>query len=244
MYLTRFRFNTNSSGGRRLLSSPQVLHAAVMGCFPEMLPSESGGPRVLWRVDRNARAEVFLYVVSPTRPLMDHLAEQAGWKDLDDPDRVWKSHDYAGFLDRLAEGQTWGFRLTANPVHSIRRKDGEPTKVTAHVTPRHQAGWLLQRQDACGFAIVRKNPDQRLLPGEDEYELTVHDRNAAGFDKPDPRSERQGKRMRVPIVRATFDGRLTVTDPDALRRVLSSGLGRAKAYGCGLMTLAPVEDRR
>ncbi|MFY7069271.1 type I-E CRISPR-associated protein Cas6/Cse3/CasE [Nocardiopsis changdeensis] len=244
MYLTRFRFNTNKTGSRRLLSSPQVLHAAVMGCFPEILPSEPGGPRVLWRLDRNSRAEVLLYVVSPTRPLMDDLMDQAGWRGVDDPERVWKSHDYTGFLDRLSKGQTWAFRLTANPVHSIRRKDGEPTKVTAHVTPRHQAGWLIQRQDASGFVIVRKPSDQQLLPGEDEYELTVHDRNAAGFDKPDPRPDRRGKRMRVPIVTATFDGRLTVTDPEALRRVLCAGLGRAKAYGCGLMTLAPVGTGR
>lgn len=36
----------------------------------------------------------------------------------------------------------------------------------------------------------------------------------------------------------TFDGRLEVTDPAALRRTLTLGLGKAKAYGCGLMTLA------
>ncbi|MFD3685735.1 type I-E CRISPR-associated protein Cas6/Cse3/CasE [Nocardiopsis sp. NPDC058631] len=246
MYLTRFRFNTNRPGSRRLLSSPQATHAAVLGGFPDLLPGdpgnqgEAGAPRVLWRVDRNARAEVLLYVVSPTAPDLTHLVEQAGWPAAEAPG--WQSHDYGAFLEKLEAGQTWAFRLTANPVHSIRRKDGEPTKVTAHLTPRHQAGWLLQRQEACGIEIVRKPVEQQLLPGEDEHELVVHGRDASGFDKPDPRTGR-GKgngRMRVPLVTATFDGRLTVTDPDALRRVLCAGLGRAKAYGCGLMTLAPV----
>ena len=37
---------------------------------------------------------------------------------------------------------------------------------------------------------------------------------------------------------ATFEGVLEVTDPDALRRALTHGIGRGKAYGCGLMTLA------
>lgn len=38
----------------------------------------------------------------------------------------------------------------------------------------------------------------------------------------------------------TFDGRLEVTDPAALRRTLTQGIGKAKAYGCGLITLAPL----
>ena len=37
---------------------------------------------------------------------------------------------------------------------------------------------------------------------------------------------------------ATFEGVLEVTDPDALRHGLVHGIGRGKAYGCGLMTLA------
>lgn len=235
MYMTRFRFNTHRPGARKLLSSPQVLHAAVMGGFPGLLPSAPGGPRVLWRVDRNARAEVFLYVVSPDRPDLTHMVEQAGWPAA--PEGTWRTHDYTDFLKRLEAGQTWAFRLTANPTHSIRRKDDEPTKVTAHVTPRHQAGWLLQRQETGGFQIVRKPPEQQRIPGEDEYELLVHGRDTRVFDK---RENATGRRNRVPLVKATFDGRLTVTDPEALRRTLCLGLGRAKAYGCGLMTLAPV----
>ncbi len=262
MHLTRFRFNTHRPGTRRLLSSPQALHAAVMGGFPDLLPSaasasdplagiagpvsrtgsDSGRPRVLWRLDRNASAEVLLYVVSPSRPELTHLVEQAGWPQAEEGPG-WQTLDYSGFLSRLETGQTWAFRLTANPVHSIRRKDGEETKPTAHVTPRHQAGWLLKRQEKCGFEVLRATGADPALPEMDGYELLVHDRNSAGFDKPDPRPERKGKRMRVPVVTATFDGRLTVTDPDALRQALSSGIGRAKAYGCGLMTLAPVGER-
>jgi CRISPR system Cascade subunit CasE len=42
----------------------------------------------------------------------------------------------------------------------------------------------------------------------------------------------------VNLAVATFDGLLEVADADLLRRTLVSGLGPAKAYGCGLMTLA------
>ncbi|MEW1725059.1 type I-E CRISPR-associated protein Cas6/Cse3/CasE [Streptomyces sp. NPDC093109] len=253
MYLTRFRANTARPGARRLLSSPQSLHAAVMASFPGLLPTDTAGdgPRVLWRLDHNARAEVFLYVVSPDRPDLTHLVEQAGWPAAAlDPDTPgWQSRPYGPFLDRLAEGGRWEFRLTANPVHYIRRKDGEPTKRTAHLTPVHQKGWLLdpERQERAGFRVVEKPEDKRLLPGGtthknhvhhgDRYELTVRDERALSFAKsPEDRSQAR----RVKVVTVTFDGRLEVTDPEALRRTLTQGLGKAKAYGCGLMTLVPL----
>lgn len=227
MFLTRFRFNTARIGARRLLSSPQRLHAAVMFAFAEPPPQGDGGPRVLWRIDRNGRAETYLYLVSPAEPDLTHLVEEAGWPETG----RWQTYDYEPLLSRLAKGDTWAFRLTANPVHSIRRKADEPTKVTAHVGWRHQMDWLLQRQKKAGFAVLEKEPEQRLQTELDHYDLTVHDRRQLEFTKP-------GQRKPVTLVTVTFDGRLQVTDPEAFRRTLTVGLGRAKAYGCGLMTLA------
>ncbi|GAA1943278.1 type I-E CRISPR-associated protein Cas6/Cse3/CasE [Kitasatospora viridis] len=233
MFLTRFRLNTARSGARRLLSSPQQLHAAVMSSFAEPPGRPDGGPRVLWRVDHNSRTEVVLYLVGPQRPDLTHLVEQAGWPTTGG----WQTYDYAPFLTRLTTDSTWSFRLTANPVHSIRRKDGEPTKRTAHLTKHHQARWLLDRQGAGGFTIVTKAPERQLLPQGDEYELIVRDQRGLDFTKVE---QTRGSRSRVTLVTATYDGRLRVTDPDAMRHVLTMGLGKAKAYGCGLLTLAPV----
>ncbi|WP_433379369.1 type I-E CRISPR-associated protein Cas6/Cse3/CasE [Streptosporangium sp. CA-115845] len=227
MHLTRFRINTARVGARRLLSSPQMLHAAVMSSFSEIPPTGNDGPRVLWRIDRNSQAETYLYVVSPAKPDLTHLVEQAGWPETG----RWQTYDYQPFLSKLAAGDRWAFRLTANPVHSIRRTDQEPTKRTAHVGPRHQLRWLLQRQENAGFKVVEKPAEQRLLPEGDEHELIIHDRRQLAFKK-------AGQRQSVTLVTATYDGRLEVTDPDALRRTLTRGLGKAKAYGCGLMTLA------
>ncbi|MEU2462129.1 MULTISPECIES: type I-E CRISPR-associated protein Cas6/Cse3/CasE [Streptomyces] len=254
MFLTRFRVNTARPGARRLLSSPQVLHASVMSSFPSLLPSDApppDGPRVLWRLDHTARAEVMLYVVSPDRPDMTHLVEQAGWPAAATSSAPgWESRPYGPFLDRLTPGEQWAFRLTANPVHHIRRKADEPTKRTAHITPVHQMGWLLQRQEQCGFRVLEKPADRRLLPSGtthtelphhgDRYELTVHDKRALSFDKSRGSAKAATRKGAVSLVTVTFDGRLEVTDPEKLRRTLRQGIGKAKAYGCGLLTLAPL----
>ncbi|MGW2183529.1 type I-E CRISPR-associated protein Cas6/Cse3/CasE [Streptomyces sp. NPDC001732] len=253
MFLTRFRLNTARPGARRLLSTPQALHAAVMASFPGLLPSDTpapDGPRVLWRLDQNARAEVLLYIVSPARPDLTHLVEQAGWPAAAaDPETPgWQTKPYTPFLDRLAAGQKWSFRLTSNPIHQIRRKPDEPKKRTAHLTPAHQMAWLLDRQERGGFRILEKPDSKRLLPGGttlknhkhpgDQYELTVLDQHGLSFDK--HRSNGGPRKDPVTIVKVTFDGRLEVTDPVLLRRTLTQGIGKAKAYGCGLVTLAPV----
>lgn len=254
MFLTRFRVNTARPGARRLLSSPQAMHAAVMSSFPARLPTDTPTPeaRVLWRLDHTARAEVMLYVVSPERPDLTHLVEQAGWPAAaaDPTTPGWQSRPYGPFLDRLAPGDRWAFRLTANPVHHARRKDGEPTKRTAHLTPVHQMGWLLKRQEACGFRVLEKPDEKRLLPSGtthtkqphhgDRYELTVRDKRALAFDKSRSTGAQGSRRAPVSLVTVTFDGRLEVTDPQLLRRTLTQGIGKAKAYGCGLITLAPL----
>ncbi|MGK5544080.1 type I-E CRISPR-associated protein Cas6/Cse3/CasE [Streptomyces sp. URMC 127] len=233
MHLTRFRINTARLGARGLLSSPQRMHAAVMSSFAGILPSEGESSRILWRVDRNSRAEVLLYIVSADRPDLTHLVEQAGWPTT----AGWQTYDYKTFLDGLTEGSTWAFRLTANPVHHVRRTPEEPRKRTAHLTPRHQIGWLLERQERSGFRVLETPADRQLPHGSNEHQLTVRDEQRHRFDKKELST---GHANRVALVTVTFDGRLEVTDPAAMRRTLTLGLGKAKAYGCGLMTLAKV----
>ncbi|MHC5902800.1 type I-E CRISPR-associated protein Cas6/Cse3/CasE [Streptomyces sp. S6] len=232
MYLTRFRINTARSGARRLLGSPNFMHGAVNMAFPDPPPRDGTGPRVLWRVDPAPAGRADLFIVSPNRPDLTHLVEEAGWPGLPEPG--WTTFAYDEFLDRLTPGTTWSFRLTANPVHSIRRavdSRDSPTKRAAHVTPRHQIGWLLQRQRNAGFEVVE-------APSGDgrHHEVIVHDRMPLQFNKAGTATGRP----EVRFTRVTFDGRLRVTDADVFRRTLTNGLGKAKAYGCGLMTLAPA----
>ncbi|MEE1927397.1 type I-E CRISPR-associated protein Cas6/Cse3/CasE [Streptomyces sp. TRM 70351] len=240
MYLTRFRVNTARSGARRLIGSPHLMHGAVNMSFPGPQPREGQGPRALWRIDRDHDADTTLYIVSPDRPDLTHLVEQAGWPTLETPG--WTTFAYAEFLDALTEGDTWAFRLTANPVHNIRRAQDapdSPTKRAAHRTPRHQMKWLLDRQEKSGFEVVRKPADLRLTEHGDAYELVVRDQVPLQFRRPPAERGRNDVRF----TRVTFDGRLRVTDPAVFRRVLTHGLGKAKAYGCGLLTLAPAGPR-
>lgn len=177
------------------------------------------------------------------RPSTGHRHSMGRWHPFHAPGVAY----YTPFFDWLTTDDTWSFRLTANPVHSIRRHPAEPTKRTVHVTPRHQLDWLIKRQTEAGFAVIeRPEPRTDGLDGP-WYEVVVHSRRDLAFGKRDevgygaPDVGRTGASHNVRLTRVTYDGRLRVTDPKAFRRTLTAGLGKAKAYGCGLMTLAPAE---
>lgn len=216
MFLTRFAMNPARRDARRLAGNPHSLHAAVMAAFsPEMhaVPNVEG--RILWRLDARKPA-VTLYLVSPHEPDLTHLVESAGWPATEG----WQTRSYLPLLDRLAADQTWRFRLTGNPVRRETTPAGR-TKVHPHVTAAQQEVWLADRLPTHGFDPIKGEDGQALLQAVDRKTV---------------RFAREGKT--VTLVQASFEGLITVTDPVAARVCLVSGLGRAKGYGCGLMTLA------
>jgi CRISPR system Cascade subunit CasE len=234
MYLTRFQINPARRGARKLLSSPHVMHAAVLAGFPDPAVTGTttagptaigpGGGRILWRLDQHTPPQVSLYIASPTEPDLTHLVEQAGWPTTN----TWHTRPYTPFLTSLRPGQQWAFRLTANPVRYGNPPKNAPNPTQrqrfGHVTATQQQQWLLDRAERAGFRLTTNTSG--------ETELTVHNRATHTF--------RRGTGT-VTLRTATFDGRLEVTDADVLRTVLTGGLGHAKAYGCGLLTLAPAD---
>ena len=51
-----------------------------------------------------------------------------------------------------------------------------------------------------------------------------------------------GRRRQVTLRQARFDGTLRVVDAAVLRTALVQGIGRGKAYGCGLLTLRSLHQ--
>lgn len=214
MHLTRLEINSRRRAARHLLGSPHRLHAAVLSGFPTDLPEPDEG-RILWRLD-DGYPDPVLYVVSPAEPDLTHLVEDVGR-----PSYGWQTKDYRPLLDKLAAGDTWAFRLRANPVHSVAQATGGRGKRLAHVTSGQQTAWLHQRAATHGFRVADGSADAP--------DLVLSSRRTFRFD-------RRGRT--VTLATAVFDGTLVVDDPRKLRAALVGGIGPGKGYGCGLLTLA------
>ncbi len=238
MYLSRIKINPARRGGRALIAGAHKMHGAVLASFPDPVVGVGGGPRILWRLDV-AGPQALLYVVSPDPPDFTHIVDQAGWPAAG---QTWETADYAAFLGCLAAGQTWRFRLMANPVHSVRTSPAQSnTKRTALFAVAAREEWLVRRAERSGFRIA---PALAVDDGAGSgggagagagLNLRLTSTDVVGFQK------RGGPaRGQVTIARTQYDGVLEVADADALRRALVVGIGPAKGYGCGLLSLAPV----
>lgn len=214
MLLSRIELNPYRRETIRALSSPQVMHAAVMASFSSFDTADDD--RVLWRVDKVGQS-TYVLVQSRRRPDFTHMVEQFGKPGTG---AGWETVDYDPFLDSLSEGDVLRFRLKANPTRSVMSQGkGGRGKIVAHVTAEQQFNWMYEKAGKLGveFQTDDGNPS-----------LEIVQRNVQHFD-------RQGKM--ITLGTATFEGVFIVVDADALRKGLTDGIGRAKAYGCGLMTV-------
>ena len=193
MYLSRIDIDSSSPSARKALASPEVMHAIIEKCFET-------SERNLWRIDG-----LRLLVVSTALPSYPEAALQLGELPV--------SKDYDPFLSKIIEGNIYCFRLTANPVHSIKMSSGERGKVLAHVTISQQIDWLGKKAEKFGC-----KPKQ--------FSITE-----SGFVI----FRRQGKQVTLKL--ATFEGNLIVTDRELFVAALTGGVGRGKAYGAGMLTV-------
>jgi CRISPR system Cascade subunit CasE len=155
----------------------------------------------------------------------------------------WSTHppeiaDYGRFLDQIEVGRQYVFRLKANPVRSTKegvapRRRGRVVNVGSRA---QQEEWLMGRAASLGFVVPEDPADLRSDAGVvlARKNLVLTGRETLRFNK-----LASGERLNVTLATAQFDGLLEVTDAVALRKALRQGIGRGKAYGCGLMTLAP-----
>ncbi|MER7002769.1 type I-E CRISPR-associated protein Cas6/Cse3/CasE [Dactylosporangium sp. NPDC000555] len=220
MFLTRFTIDPARRGARKLLASPQAMHAAVRAAFAAPDDHERPGARTLWRLDTTVGGSIQLYLVSPGRPDLTHLVDQAGGATAE----AWTTRAYDGLLASLHSGQRWAFRLTANPTHSGRKTaESKDTQRFGRLRAAEQTQWLVDRSARCGFGVATQQDGQP--------NLMLHRRQTLTFNR---------GMHKVTLTTVTYDGVLEVTDADAFRQALTLGIGHAKAYGCGLLTIAPA----
>ncbi|PFX01250.1 CRISPR-associated endoribonuclease Cse3 [Nocardia farcinica] len=254
-YLSRVRINPRRSAAQTLLANPRALRGAVLHAIPEDPLAE----RILWRLDSDNPFRPHLLVLTRTKPDWSHLIETAGWPDADGEHA--RIADYRPLLERIRPGDHYAFRLTANPIQNTSTPDKATANQTAytasggrrsfrigHRTASAQLGWFLKRTPNWGFSVPRAEGDPAApgitqIPHTAEPETTTaHDiriiaRNRVAFGK--KKHNRQAGT--VTLHTATYEGRLEVTDPERLTTALLNGIGPAKAYGCGLLTLAPLQ---
>jgi CRISPR system Cascade subunit CasE len=175
----------------------------------------------LFRVDPQPGGRVVILVVSAIRPDWDYAFHNAGHL------LAAKPSEPRPVEFNVDTGACFRFHLLANPTKKVETLSKEQRH--AKVDKRHGRrvpvptseleGWLSRRAERCGF---RLESIDLLQPGY----VYVN-------KKPD---RENGQCMRS----ARYGGILEVTCVDSFRDTLVRGIGPAKAFGFGLLSVAPV----
>jgi CRISPR system Cascade subunit CasE len=226
VFLSKLIPNVTSREFRRDHADTAQMHRTMMRAFPEYQGDEPARQAygVLWRLDPDTRGFV-LYVQSGLRPDWGRLVD--GY--LAQPAQV---RDAQPVLDSITPGRKLAFRLVANPTYAkaVEGPQGIRGKRVAHTTPDKQVEWLVRHGERHGFVIptgANGRPDVAPIPC-----LTMTGQSS------------RDKKSQIMVVPVRFDGHLIVTDVDAFTAAVRDGVGRGKAYGCGLITLAPPRSAR
>ena len=239
LFLTRIELNPDSPDARRDVANPQELHRTLSRAFPAIKERDiypvnhpttpRKGYNLLHRVEYDRRAgTTVLLVQSGIAPKWDSLGNGYAKKI--------ESKTLHERYSAIENGMQMIFRLHANPSKRVARSDSSADakyldkEKRRRVDIRDRQGriaWLERKGRECGFEILRLDVKEPVpLPGSAA-------RGSVKF-----RRDRDSDQITIGSV--LFEGILRVTDAESLRVALTFGVGPGKAYGFGLLSVAPI----
>ncbi|GAA3729695.1 CRISPR system Cascade subunit CasE [Spinactinospora alkalitolerans] len=202
------------------------LHRKLIRLSSDLGPEPVEDPRaragLLFRVEET-RSGIHLLVQSRSRLALDGLGP--GY-DVSEP------RELEPFLKRLEKGRPVRYRIVASPTKRLGKSENnarrlgldEKTGPKAYTMPLRGAEadeWWSLRAAASGLDL--RSASAHALDD-------ARDNGTAG----------KKRRVRHPAVR--FEGGAVIADADVVRSAVLNGIGRGKSHGCGLLSLALVED--
>lgn len=254
LYLSRLRLDPRNRDVWHCMSNSQRMHAMLMRGFPV---GDRDNHNMLYRLDP---------VKGSSRRLIDVLVQstiEPDWAYLRQEGLLLHESEFFGdglvknistLPDRLQVGDIYRFRLRANPTKRIpwnvwaaqhpgraatygpgmRRPTSPRIPVTVLtgedlLKPEWERpsaedklrGWLVRKGELNGFIAARVEASPDPLTGDMQ-----------------PGQKADGTNIMHKAV--VFEGLLKITDVERFRQALLHGIGSGKAYGFGLLSLAPA----
>jgi len=234
-YLSRLLLDPSQWEVRRAFGDCHRLHQLVMSGFGDV-PASSGRAAlgVLHRLDPpRHQGPPLLLVQSLAEPdwgalnARGLLAPAAGGLASSATKRV--DEIYA----KIAVGDQFAFRLRANPTRRVGADQANTLagKRVGVFGEEAQLSWLKRKGEHAGFQAMTVQAQPDLPDVRAQPVGTIAGRRPGG--------ETGTPNHRLSFFAVLYEGTLRVEDPELLRGAIREGIGSAKAYGFGLLSLAP-----
>ncbi|MBM7824571.1 CRISPR system Cascade subunit CasE [Arcanobacterium pluranimalium] len=222
LYLTKFpmhvalaRDDVAKPGRGWNPADPVFRHRAVMGLFGDLFTdSPRAETDALFRLDLIPGEPAFFLVQSTARPDFEHPAIE--------------TVEYT--LPSYAEGTPVRFRIAVNAVRRQNKEKAVPSQDSRGVIPVPFDG----EENDDDVSPMSLWLQRKLHPALKELQIINHQREVLGVD-------RDGRRFSDRVVQVdTVDGVAQIGDVEVLHTMMAHGVGRAKNYGCGLLSVQAI----
>jgi CRISPR system Cascade subunit CasE len=208
MNLSKLTLDPRSPQVQAELSNPYQMHRTLMSAFPANLEGEE---RLLYRLE-TSHTPPYLIIL-----LQSRLAPN--WSALQRKGYLLQPAQVKTFDLQVRTGIRLVFRLAANPTKRLNSAvEDEPGKRVSLYRSEQQQDWLLRKAQQNGFSVL-------------SVQVTSLSDQLA-FKKC------RGEWMKITHYGVRFDGLLCVEQPDLFTMALKKGIGSAKGFGFGLLSLA------
>ena len=200
-----------------LTKSKTLLALTSPSIFHGAIESSFSGERKrnLWRIDE-LNHQKYLLLLSQDKPDFQSIERQ-----FSPSGEHGQAKDYSKLLNRVQTGTVWKFRLCTNPTYNV-TFCGKRKKRLAHLSDEGQLSWLKKQAEKNGFSVK-------------EGSICITQKQWYQFSK-------GNEKHKINMLLVTYDGVLKVTDSNLFVHALTSGIGREKAYGAGLLTLVSLRN--
>lgn len=208
MYLSKLTLDPRSRQVQAELSNSYQMHRTLMHTFPDETKDRE---RVLYRLETNRTPpHLVLLLQSKLRP---------EWSALEQMGYLLQSTQVKAFDPQFHVGQVLAFRLRANPTKRLKSsRDDKLGKRVGLYRSEEQEQWLVRKASLHGFSVL----SVQVAGLADQFAFKAED----------------GRRMKVTHHGVGFDGVLEVGDVGLFTQAVIGGVGSAKGFGFGLLSLA------
>lgn len=248
MYLSRLILDRRARTVRRDLSDCQHMHRTVLSAFPDIGRKNTDARQefgVLHRLDSSRNGTPVLLVQSMEKPDWSRLPTGYLLEDSSIENPAFKKIDEQ--YGHIAAGDLLVFRLRANPTKktgTTKKSDivaGKPKSNGTRIPLKDEAAqieWLTRKGKDSGFELLTVKTKPELFDAMANDEGTVTGKKA--YVKGSQPVKESDTANPLSFSSILYEGRLRVTDRDLLLSAICHGIGSGKAYGFGLLSIAPA----
>ena len=234
IYLSRLMLDPYSRRVQKELGAPYEMHRTLCHAFPDLSDEAWKAARVLFRADDEGE-RLSLLVQSHIEPDWNAFAVRLERRYLLSAPAI------KAWEPRFEVGQALRFRLQANPTWAPKTKSDKRGVRTGLYREAERLDWLRRQGETHGFELPLVTMELQSCTFRGQY----HDELTLDLPVCELTDLNDGKRFALPTQKnqfsaARFDGLLRVIDPQKFAGAVENGIGKAKGYGFGLLSVAPA----